>query len=187
MRSKTDATHHAQGIIAESNIRVEGSADCLFLHILQTSERIYQFAKTCSIETYSQSIDREIATILIVFQRAVFNNRFTRIPLIRLLTCTYKLYFRASIFYLCCSEILENRNMSTTSQLFSKGFRHCNSTSYNYYIYIFRGTLQKNITNITTYHITLHTECISRFGYLSEDGFAKMLLQFLLSQLYHSF
>ena len=187
MRSKTDATHHAQGIIAESNIRVKGSADCLFLHILQTSKRIYQFTKTCFIETYGQSIDREIATILIVFQRAVFNNRFTRIPLIRFFTCTNKLYFRASIFYLCCSEILENRNMSTTSQLFSKGFRHCNSTSYNYYIYIFRGTLQKNITNITTYHITLHTECISRFGYLSEDGFAKMLLQFLLSQLYHSF
>ena len=94
MRSKTDTTHHAQGIIAESNIRVKGSADCFFFHILQTSERIYQFAKTCFIETYSQSIDREIATILIVFQRAVFNDRFTRIPLIRLFTCTYKLYVR---------------------------------------------------------------------------------------------
>ena len=77
--------------------------------------------------------------------------------------------------------------MSTTSQPFSKGFCHFNSTSYNYYIYIFRGTLQKNITNVTTYHITLHAERIGRFGYLSEDGFAKMLLQFLLSQLYHSF
>ena len=187
LRSKTDATHHAQRIIAESDIRVKRSADCLFLPILHASERVYQFAETCFIETYSKSIDREITTVLIVFQRTVFNNRFARIPLIRLLTRTYKLYFRTSVFYLCCSEILENRNMSTTSQLFSKGFRHCNSTSYNYYIYIFRGTLQKNITNVATYHITLHAERIGRFGYLSEDGFAKMLLQFLLSQLYHSF
>ena len=44
-----------------------------------------------------------------------------------------------------------------------------------------------HITNVATYHITLHAERIGRFGYLSEDGFAKMLLQFLLSQLYHSF
>jgi len=77
--------------------------------------------------------------------------------------------------------------MSTTSQTFSKCFCHSNSTAYNYYIYIFRGTLQKNITNIAAYDVTLQTERIGRFGYFPEDGLAKMLLQFLLSQLYHSF
>ena len=77
--------------------------------------------------------------------------------------------------------------MRTTSQSLSKCFRHRNSTAYYYYIYIFRGTLQKNITNVTAYYIALQFECIGCFGYLSENRFAKMLLQFLLSQLYHLF
>ena len=75
--------------------------------------------------------------------------------MIRLFAGAYKFHFRAFIFYLCRSEILENRDMSTTSQTFSKCFCHSNSTAYNYYIYIFRGTLQKNIANVTTYHIAL--------------------------------
>ena len=77
--------------------------------------------------------------------------------------------------------------MSAASQMFSERFRHRYPTAYYHHVYIFRGTLQKNITNIAAYDVTLQTERIGRFGYLPEDGLAKMLLQFLLSQLYHSF
>ena len=88
--------------------------------------------------------------------------------------------------YLACGsqrigmEILENRDVRTTPQAFSKCFRHCDPAAYYYYIYIFGGTLQKNITNVTAYHVTLQSECVSGFGNVSEDRFAKILFQFLL-------
>ena len=187
LRGKTDTAHHAQRVVTKSNIGVERSTNRLLLHIFQPAERIYQFTETCLIETNCKGVDSEIPTVLVIFQRTVLYNRFARIPLVRFSACTYKFDFRTFIFYLCRSEILENRNVRPPSQMPAERFRHCNSTAYNYYIYIFRGTLQKNIANITAYHIALQTERIRRFGYLSEDGFAELLLQFLLSQLYHSF
>ena len=75
--------------------------------------------------------------------------------------------------------------MRTPSQTFTQRLGHSNATPHHNNIYIFRGTLQKNVADISAHHITFQSQHIGCLRDLSENGFTEMLLQFLLSQLYH--
>lgn len=97
-----------------------------------------------------------------------------------------KFNFHPFILHLRRAKVFENRDVRPLPQLFAQRFRHGNSAADYHYIYIFRGTLQKDIAYITAHHVALQSEGIRRFGYFPENRFAEMLLQFLLSQFYHS-
>ena len=108
---KSHAAHHAQRVVAEGDVRVERGTDNAVFHVCQTVERVYEFAKTVGIETYRQGINREITTVLVIFQRAIFHDRFARIVAITFFAGTHKLHFQSLVFDLSGTEISENRDV----------------------------------------------------------------------------
>ena len=135
---KTDTPHHAKWVIAEGDVRVKWCTDCTLFQIIHSAEWVYQFAETFFVEAYRHCIDGEITSVLVVFQCSVFHYRLAAVVAIRLFSGTDKLHFRVFELHLCCSEILENRDMRTTSQFFAESLSYFYATAHHYYIYIFR-------------------------------------------------
>ena len=57
---KTHAAHHAQRVVAESNVGVERRTDEAVFHVPHAVERVDQFSETFTVQTYGQCINREI-------------------------------------------------------------------------------------------------------------------------------
>ena len=186
LSGKTDAPHHAQWVVTKCNIRVKRSTDCFFFQIFYTTERVYQFSEPALIQADSQCIDSKIPPILIVFQCTVFNDGLTGVALIRLLTCTNKLHFYTTVFYLCGTKILKQGYVCSTSQAFTQRFGHLYTTTYYYNINILRRALQENIAHISADYITFQSQFICCLGYPFEYIVAEMLFQFFCRQFYHT-
>ena len=113
---KTDATHHTQWVITECDTRLQRSGDDTILQVGQAIEGVYQFTEAALIQANSHRIDRKIATVLVILQRTILHNGFSRVMAIALLSGSHKLHFCIVEFYLSSSEILEYREMGLASQ-----------------------------------------------------------------------
>ena len=119
MGSKTDASHHTQRIIGKSDSGLQGSGNDAILNVSQTIERIHKFAKTALIQADGHRIDGKIATVLVVLKSTVFDNGFTGIVAVALLTSTHELYFNLLSFlvkfHLRRTEILKYGKVSLSA------------------------------------------------------------------------
>ena len=115
--SKADAAHHTQGVVAESDFRVEGRSNDAVLEVGNTVKGIYQLTKALTIQTDSHGIDGEVATVLVVFQGTILDDRLARVVAIALATGTDELNFYLvppssfllpRIFHLCRTEVAED-------------------------------------------------------------------------------
>ena len=63
---KTDASKHAQGIVAERDVGVERGANDAVLQVVESVKGVYQFAKAPLVETNGHRVDGEVAAVLVV-------------------------------------------------------------------------------------------------------------------------
>ena len=105
---KADTTHHAQRVVAERHLWVKWGGYDTILQVGNTIKRVYQLTEASLVQTDSHRIDGEVATVLVVLQRAVLNYRLARIVAVALLTCPHELHLLLAVLHLCCTEILKN-------------------------------------------------------------------------------
>ena len=177
LRGKPHTAHHAQRVVAEGYIGVERCAYYTVLQVVKSVKGIHQLAKPCGVKAYRHCIDGEVAAVLVVLQRAVLNNRLTRVALIALLACSHKfhLYFllclTVEVFHLGSAKILKHRQVSALAQLLLQSLRHSypraphTSVGSYHYINIIAFALQKNITHISSHHVCLHLHAVGNSAY----------------------
>ena len=90
---KSDAAHHAQGIVGEGNIGFQGCGDDAILEVSQAIEGVDQFTKSVFVQADSHRIDSKVATVLVVLESPVFNDGFTGVVAIALFPCPHELHF----------------------------------------------------------------------------------------------
>ena len=73
---EADGAHHAQGIIAESHVRVERCAEQAFFHVAETVEKIHELAEAYAVDPQCERIDSEVAARQVLFESAVLHDRF---------------------------------------------------------------------------------------------------------------
>ena len=87
------AAQHTQGVVAEGDIRIERRTNDSVFQVVQPVERIDKLAKPPSIQAYCHRVDGEVTTVLVVLQRAIFNDGLTRVVAVTLATGTDEFYF----------------------------------------------------------------------------------------------
>ena len=105
---KADTTHHAQRVVAERHLWVKWGGYDTILQVGNTIKWVHQLTEASLVQTDSHRIDGEVATVLVVLQRAVLNYRLARIVAVALLTCPHELHLLLAVLHLCCTEILKN-------------------------------------------------------------------------------
>ena len=160
---ETYATHHAERVVTEGDIRVERCTDNHVADILHASERVHQFSETLLVQTDGQSIDGEVTTVLIILQGAGLDNGFAGILPIRLFPGTDELHLHIAPFHLGGTEVLEDSQSAALPSLV-ESLRHLDAATDHHHVNIVRGTLQEDITDKSAYHITLHTLLVRNLG-----------------------
>ena len=87
------AAHHAQGVVGEGDVGVEGCGYEAILHVQQAVEAVDEFAEAFRVETDGEGVDGEVATVKVVLQRAVLHDGFARVVTITLATGTNEFQF----------------------------------------------------------------------------------------------
>ncbi len=92
---KADAAHHAQRVVREGNLGVQGSGDDAVFQVGNAIEWVYQLAKAAPVQADGHCIDGEVATVLVVFQRAVLHHRLARVVAVAFLAGSHELHLKA--------------------------------------------------------------------------------------------
>ena len=165
---ETNATHHAQRVIAEGDARFQGRGNNTIFQISQTIEGIYQFAEATLIQTDCHRIDGKVTAVLVIFQRAILNNGFSRIVTIALAAGTDELHFGIIKLHLRRTKIFEHGEMRLAPQHTFQFLSHTDATSHHNDIDIIGWTLKKNIAHIAAYDIAFQPKSVCSLADLVE-------------------
>ena len=174
MSSKTDAAHHPQGVVAEGHLWLQGCGDDTILEVGESVEGVYEFTKPALIQTDSHRIDSEVAPVLVILQRTVFDDGFARVVTIALLTGSHELHLylllmRSSHLHLSRTEVAEHGEMGFPAQQLLQFLSHLDTTAHHYDIDIVRGALKEDITDIAAHHIAFHAHAVSNVSDLVKN------------------
>ena len=151
---ETYCANHAQRIIAVGRVRIQRSADNARCQVSDATERIDKSAEILLLQAESHGIYREVATQLIILQRAVLHYRVARVARIRLLASPNELNLDAAIAQHGCAVSLEHGYIAVHTLSHSLGKR--NAAALHHYVYILAWTSQKTVTHITPDHESAH-------------------------------
>ena len=187
---ETYAAHHTQGVVAEGDVGVEGRGNDAILQVGQPVERVYQLAKPLFVKADGHRVNSEVAAVLVVFQRAVLNNRLARVVAVALAPGTNKFHLTVNAFiaielYLCRSKVLEHSQMGTPPQTLLQLSGYLNAAANHHHIDVIGGPLQENITHVATHHIAFHAHCIGHLTYLVKYLLVEEYCQFLIGIKFH--
>ena len=159
LRGKAHATHHAQRVVAESDVGVEGCGDDAVLEVKQAVERVDEFAKACLVEAYRHGIDGEVAAVLVVFKGTVLHDGFSRVVAVAFTPCTHKFQFLSVPLYLCGAEIAEQGKVSLSpAKAFGNGRCHVNARAHDHHVDVVGGTLEEEVAHVAAHEVALHAQ-----------------------------
>ena len=163
--SEAYAAEHAQRVVGESDIRVERCAYDAVLQVVETSERIDEFAEALFVQANRHRVDGEIASVLVILQRTVFHDGFARSTVITLPTRTHKFYLTSSLYLqLCRSEVFEHRKMCLFPQSLFEGLCHGDAAAHDHHVNIVRRAFEEDVAHVATHHITFHPHLVGDGG-----------------------
>ena len=116
---------------------------------------------------------------MVVLERTILDNRFTRVMTVAFLASTNEFDFvllpLLTKLDLRGTEVTKYGKMSLLTQLALQFFSYSDATANHHDIDIVRRSFEKNITNISPNHVTFDTHCIGHMTDLAED----FLIQYL--------
>ena len=74
LAGEAHGAHHAQGVVAEGDVGVEGRAEDALIEVVDAAEGVHQLAIAVSIQTDGKGVDGEVAPPLVVLEGAVLND-----------------------------------------------------------------------------------------------------------------
>lgn len=110
------AAHHAQRVVAEGNVGIEGCGDDAILQVGHTVEGVDELAEAVAIEAHCHGVDGEVATVLVVFEGTVFHVGLPTVMAIALLAGAHKLHLQSAAFHLRRAEVAEHRQVGSSTQ-----------------------------------------------------------------------
>ena len=191
---KAYGTHHAQGVVRESDVRIQRRAYEPVLHVVQSVEAVNELAVTVTVETDGQGIDGQVAAVEVILQRAILHDGLAGVMAVALTACPHELHLGESLLVLpllrsegsldlCRPEIAEDAEPCLAMialEMVDECLGHSNARGIlrmslrGHYddIDILGGTLQEDVTHITAHHVSLQSQTIGCIADEVEDGVA---------------
>ena len=163
---KADAAHHPQGIVAESYAWLQRRSDDAVLEVSQPIKRINEFAESAMVQADSHRIDREVATVLIVLQRAVLHDGLSGVVTITLLAGSNELHLILLAFlpelHLGRAEVPKDAQMGLAPHHTLQFLGQTDAAAHDHHVDIIGGALEEDVPHIAPYDVALKAQAISR-------------------------
>ena len=102
---------------------------------------------------------------MVVFERTFLYDGIAAVVSVRLAAGSYYLYLRVAMFYLCRAVGLEYCKVSSSSQMLPKRLGKSYAVAHHYYVYVFRGAAEQQVSYITTYKVALYAFGVGYVAY----------------------
>ena len=166
---KADAAHHAQGVVGECHLGVEGRGDDAVLEVGNAVEGVDELSEAAAVQADSHRIDGEVATVLVVLERAVLDDGFARVVAVALLPRTYELDLHIAHFHLCCAEVLEDRKVSTMPQGALQFLGDLDAAAHDDDVDIVGRALEENVAHVASHDVAFHPQTVGHTTDLVEN------------------
>ena len=169
LAGKTDRTHHAQGIIAESLCRRQRGLDDLPAEVGDAIKGIDECSVIRFVQADGEGVDGKIAAVLIIFQGTAFHRGFTAVETITLFAGAYEFDLDILEFDLCRSKVPEEMHLGPRVEFLCRLFGQRDPVAHTYNINILGGALQYFIPYETADQVTGYSQFFRGVGDLFED------------------
>ena len=112
-------------------------------------------AEAVAVETHGKGIDGEVAPVLVIFERTVFDHRLARVVAVTFLAGSHKFHFQPFIFHLRRPEIAEHRNVGLAPQLLLQGIGHLYAAAHHHHVDVAGRAFEEQIAHVAAHHIAL--------------------------------
>ena len=165
--SEAYAAHHAEGVVAERDVGVEGSGDDAVLEVEQSVEEVDEFAVATLVEADGKRIDGEVAAVEVVVECAVLDDGLAAVALIALAACADEFYLLLMPFQLRRAEVAEDADVCSFAEFLCQrlGETYAASLAHHHHVDVLRGTFQDDVPHITANDVALHAQ---RVGCLAD-------------------
>ena len=160
LRGEADAAHHAQGVVAEGDVGVERRADNSVFKVEHAFKGVYQFAEPRGIEADGHGVDCKVAAVLVVLQRAVFNDWLAGIVGITFAARPYKFHFVAVPFHLRRAEIGKHADRRLAFEPRRECLCHCNAAAHDNNVDVVGGALEEKVAHVAAHEVALHSQVV---------------------------
>ena len=178
LSGKADAAHHAQRIVGERHVRIQRSSYQPVLHIPHPVERVHQFAEALAVQTDGHGVDREVAALLVILQRAVLHDGLARIVAVALLASPHELHFLPVPVDLSGAEVAEHTHVRPTSHALCHSLSHGDAASDDHHIDVLRRAFQEEIADVAANDIGVHPHFVCHFANEVKDAGIQELSEF---------
>jgi len=153
------------------------------------------------IETDGERIDSEVASVEIILERTILDDRLTGTSIVALATSSHELYLLVMKLELSGAEIAEDADVSSFAETLaetlsqadagpifaSRSFPPSHTRVYHHAIDVLAGAVEKEVAHVPSNHVALEMELIGRLTYLVEDVSREQTRQILICEIPHDF
>ncbi len=174
LSGESDGAHHAEGVVAESDVGVEGCADETLVEVVDAAEGVEQLAESVAVEGYGHCVDGEVAAVLVVLQGAVFHDGLAAVAAVALAAGADKFYLPQGVALAinegCGAEVFEYRDVDVGIDGTGSGLGKFDAVAEADDVDVGAGTVEEVIAYHAAHGIGLHTEGVGSGAYNAVDG-----------------
>ena len=164
LRGEAHAAHHAQGVVAEGDVGSSGVRMVFSFMSASPSKGSTSFAVACPVEADGQGIDGEVASVLVVLQRAVFDDGLARVVRIGFAACAHELHFERAALHLGRAEVAKHRHMRLLAQFLPECLGHRDAAAHDDDVDVLRGTFEEEVAHVSAHGVALQSQLVGRLG-----------------------
>ncbi len=174
LRGEAYGSHHAQGVVGESDVGVERRANQPVAQVGTTVIAVDKLAESAGVDTQRHGIDGEIAARQVIVKSAVLHNRLAAVAVVRLLSGSYEFQLEGALFHLRGAEILIYGQMA--AQLARHGPGHLYARTYRHEVDIFRFAAKHKVAHISSHHVAFAAERVGGSAHRVKHRFVNFFL-----------
>ena len=138
---KSDASHHAQGVVAEGDVRVERCGYYSVFEVVYAIEWVYEFSVAFLVQAECHGVYGKVSSVLVFFQSAVFRDWFSGVVAIALFACSDKFNLYVFVLELSCAEIAEDGELGFSFYLMFQCFCYSHSWSLDGFLNVYNDNI----------------------------------------------
>ena len=168
LRCEAHGAHHAQGVVAEGDVGVEGRADGARADVVHAAVQVDELAEGGGIHADGHGVDGEVAAGDILFKRAALHYGVARLAAVALATCTHKLQFQRAALYLRGAVGAEHVHAAAAPEATRHGVGEVDAGAYGDEVDVLAVAADDEVAHVAAHGVCGQTELVGRLPYCDE-------------------
>ena len=166
---KPNGAEHAQWVVAVCHVGIQGGANPFPVQVVDPAERVHQLAKRVGVQADGHGVDGEVPTVLVVFQRAIFDDGFSAASRVAFFPRPHEFHLVVARLEHGRAEVLEDVDLANAHGL-GGGTCQFDAAAFGHDVDVLAGPVQQKVADKSANHERTLSALVGEFSNPLEDG-----------------